>query len=117
MDLNQIEIFFFHLTELSRNPSRNEEIDEEAEKPFSNNNNGDDVTCSSQYVETLSCGSKKEFRLVRLHNNSDADEDEDVTKTLGIFIARVRESQPGESGVTCAAYYIAHIMQDGLVWK
>ena len=114
----QIEPIFLHLTELSRNPSRNEEIDEEVEKPFNNN---DDVTCSSQYVETLSCGSKKEFRLVRLHNsnnsNSDADEDEDVTKTLGIFIARIRESQPGENGVTCAAYYIAHIMQDGLVWK
>ena len=103
--------------ELSRNASRNEDTIHDEEQ---NNlkNQFDDVTVSSlQQFENS--GSKKEFRLVRLREEH---EEESEPKTLGIFIARVRESQQVTTSqcaenVTCAAYYIAHIMQDGLVWR
>jgi hypothetical protein len=113
---NVFKNILYFLVELSRNASRNEDmIDEEEEKNLKNQ--FDDVTVSSsQHFENS--GSKKEFRLVRLREQH---EDEREPKTLGIFIARVRESQQGTSqsieSVTCAAYYIAHILHDGLVWR
>ena len=118
------KFFFDNFPELSRNASRNEDIiDEEEQNNFKNH--FDDVTVSSsQQFENSSqqfenSGSKKEFRLVRLREQH---EDESEPKTLGIFIARVRESQqPGTSqcaeNVAGAAYYIAHILHDGLVWR
>ena len=124
-------IVFYNFLELSRNASRNDDvIDEEDQNNFKNQ--FDDVTVSSsqqfenssQQFENSSqqfenSGSKKEFRLVRLREQH---EDESEPKTLGIFIARVRESQqPGTSqsaeNVAGAAYYIAHILHDGLVWR
>ena len=128
---NCLLTFFDNFLELSRNASRNDDVIDEEEQ---NNikNQFDDVTVSSsqqfenssQQFESSSqpfenSGSKKEFRLVRLREQH---EDESEPKTLGIFIARVRESQQqGTSqcaeNAACAAYYIAHILHDGLVWR
>ena len=96
-----------HFSELSRNPSRNEEHDDDVIEEVEN-----DVTKGGFDLDVKNSADKKEFRLVRLSN---VDGDEDLTKTLGIFIARVREIQA--NGENVAAYYIAHILQEGLVWR
>ena len=49
---------------------------------------------------------KKEFRLVRIKNSEGATVGED----LGIFIARSPQAEVG-----CPGYYVAHILQNGIV--
>ena len=99
-------------SELSRNPSRNEGTDDDVDE--SKNHFDDVIGVTSDVTETSSDNSsKKEFRLVRLRCSIEGEDDS--AKSLGIFIARVRENQ--NNGENVAAYYIAHIMHDGLVWR
>ena len=56
---------------------------------------------------------KKEFRLVRIKNveeGFDAAAAAAVGADLGIFIARSPQAEVG-----CPGYYVAHILQDGIV--
>ena len=68
---------------------------------------------STSQKANLSQSFKCDFRLVRLRWDHF---DDDGGKTLGVFIARVKEVlSPDKQGI--AAYFIAHIRQDGLVWR
>jgi hypothetical protein len=59
--------------------------------------------------QTLKC----DFRLVRLRWDQYGDE---AGKTLGVFIARMKVASSSDmQGL--ATYFIAHIRQDGLVWR
>ena len=52
---------------------------------------------------------KKEFRLVRI-KGSEGFSAAAVGADLGIFIARSPQAEVG-----CPGYYVAHILQDGIV--
>jgi len=71
------------------------------------------ATSTAHKANSLTQSFKRDFRLVRLRWDQFED---DGAKTLGVFVARMKEGLATDKQ-GFAAYFIAHIRQDGLVWR